>query len=61
MKTSQFQPGQRVRLIARPLVTGTYTRDFFPLPSGNVNVEVIWDDPSYATMVTLSTQVESIA
>lgn len=48
----------RVRIIARPHVTGTYVRAYTPLPSGRVNVEVRWDDPALYMPSILSTQIE---
>lgn len=52
--------GTRVRITARPLVTGTFVRSYAPLPSGKVNVEVRWDDATLYMPAILSTQIESL-
>lgn len=59
MTTNTFAPNTRVRVIARPGLTGTFVRYYAALPGGTRNVQVLWDLPTDIYNLH-ETQIEAI-
>jgi hypothetical protein len=57
--TTNLAPNTRVRVIARPHITGTFVSYFKPFNNGSRNTNVIWDDASFAINMHES-QIEAI-